>query len=132
MIRLYTVNADHGICKPINVPTTAEDLGIPKAAFRFRVNAGVCQGCSRAIVAKDGDKLIGFVRIEDIFCIQETWAVGTWVHPAYRQQGLASKMWKRMLRVTRPGVIRVHAVSRNGKRLIDSVKKHTKVAIDLW
>ena len=72
-----------------------------------------------ACVAKDGREVVGFVRVEQ--SRNSIQAAGTWVHPKYRKNGLALKMWQRMLKHTKPRKVECYIASKNGYKLIKHI-----------
>lgn len=79
--------------------------------------------CSdKAVIVLDDGELVGFFR----FSIDKKYiyAIGTWVHPDYRGQGMAKKMWTKALKSVRgKKTVTVTTVSEGGGALVVAMKK---------
>lgn len=51
-------------------------------------------------------------------------ANGSWVSASWRRRGLATRMWRYLLRKTNASVVRVQVISDRGMTLMTALKKH--------
>lgn len=75
----------------------------------------------RAIVATRYGKLVGFVRYDPDY--HTVWMAGTWVARAERRNGLATKLWERMLRKHKNKGIAVTVSSPKGAAFVKKLQK---------
>lgn len=123
MITYQIVNRKHAICNA-KCPDTI-DRRIHKWWKSMKLYS-----TNYAILAFDGDTLIGFLRFVKRKHKKEgrlLLADGTYVLAAYRNQKIAKKLWTKAIRFVKPDYIEVTTVSRGGARLIASmVQKYHK------
>lgn len=50
-------------------------------------------------------------------------ARGTWVHPAYRRDGLGTILWDTAIAWERPGAVAVHVVTDKGRTLSEALRR---------
>ena len=120
MIKVKTVGPKHFICQK----KCSEKLDPLIHTFWDTRNLKFLEA-EGAVIALDGDKIIGFIRY---FVGRFKWydavgGLGTYVLPAYRNKKLASKMWAAIIRKVRPSFIIITLTSRNMKILIRSLEK---------
>ena len=96
-VRLSVVYKDHPVCDPYL--QSRDELDREPQAFLDEV---VPAAAHVAILAKDGERLVGFVRLTSGYGLghTEVRAYGTWVAVSHRRQGLALRMWSFLLRRT--------------------------------
>lgn len=103
------------------------DPRLPFDARSFWDSAGL-EDCCGGVVAWRSGKVVGFCRYNlydheghyvDSFAQAQILApAGTWIHKRYRHQGLATRMWRLVLRRLKPGTwVDVIAVSALGQEL---------------
>src|SRR5690554_5500417 len=86
------------ICDLIYESAQARGTGIAKRSAEYiaeKINAG------KAVIALDGDKLVGFSYIETFSHKRFVANSGLVVHPNYRNQGLAKKIKRRIFDLSR-------------------------------
>lgn len=86
------------ICDLIYESAQARGTGIAKRSAEYvaeKINAG------KAVIALDGDKLVGFSYIETFSHKRFVANSGLVVHPDYRNQGLAKKIKRRIFELSR-------------------------------
>lgn len=111
-MRYEHADQDH----PILDDSPWERMAFPRSAKLLLLK---CGGADTAILAYHGKELVGFVRIS----VADNIAAGTWVAPKFRRQGLALRMWKRILQEVGDDTIDITAVTRGGEKLVDSMIK---------
>jgi GNAT superfamily N-acetyltransferase len=78
---------------------------------------------SRSIIARQGKILVGFFRFEFYTnCGGALHAYGTWIDPAFRGTGLATKLWLQAIKKFKPERISVTTTSVGGAALVNSMK----------
>lgn len=83
----------------------------------------------RAIVALDGDKLVGLWRFSLLpkrrggRIVKHISSEGTWVHPKYRNRGIAKRLWSLGIRSSTPIEVQVIVASRGGMTLVNVMRK---------
>ena len=92
------VNYAQEICDLIYESAQARGTGIAKRSAEYvaeKINAG------KAIIALDGEKLVGFAYIETFSHSRFVANSGLVVHPDYRNQGLAKRIKRRIFDLSR-------------------------------
>ena len=118
-IRLTKVSENHYVSK-------LELLKLPKGAYKFSKNLkDLDVGADNTIIATYEGKLVGYFRYGKHRKV--IYGSGTWVQAKHRRKGLASRMWKFMVRKEKPKEISVVTSSRKGARLVDSLEKIAKI-----
>jgi len=102
-VKIQVANSSHAkyaqqICDLIYESAQARGTGIAKRSPEYvaeKINAG------KAVIALDGDKLVGFSYIESWGHDKFVANSGLIVHPDYRNQGIAKKIKKRIFDLSR-------------------------------
>jgi GNAT superfamily N-acetyltransferase len=77
--------------------------------------------CDAAVIATDKGKLIAFLRFgKDGRWI---WALGTWVDPKYRGQGIGKWLWSLLLKKYPKRRVNVTTMTPRGSQLVESVEE---------
>lgn len=122
-IRLRRVDRLHPVCREIWDGATARSMGLPPSAFRFRKVYFLKGYADGAIVAKDEGRLVGFLRYDRRIGSATLQAVGTWVDPEYRRQGIAERMWRHAVRGVGIERISVYTATNAGRKLVKALSK---------
>jgi len=118
-IRLSKVSENHYVSK-----LDLEKL--PKGAYKFSKQLkDQSVEADNTIIATCEGKLIGYFRYDTSGEI--IYGCGTWVQANHRRKGLASLMWKFMIRKDQPKAIHVITSSRNGAKLVNSLTKIAEI-----
>lgn len=102
-VEIYTATSDYAkyaqeVCDLIYESAQARGTGIAKRSPEYiseKINLG------KAVIALDGDKLVGFAYIETFSHNRFVANSGLVVHPDYRNQGLAKKIKRRIFDLSR-------------------------------
>lgn len=99
-------------------------LGSPKRFSRnaqhFLYTENHLDPCDAAVVATDAGKLVGFLRFgRDRKLI---WALGTWVDPKYRGQGIGKWLWSLLIKKYPRAKVDVTTMTARGSQLIEGIK----------
>jgi GNAT superfamily N-acetyltransferase len=88
------------------------------------------EDATHVCVATEGGVLIGWFRFT--YQGEHLFAQGTWVEDHYRRQGVATRLWDRALARVRPFNINYDLASREGGRLVRTMKKRMKGRDLMW
>ncbi len=114
MLIRHVVNP-HPLCRnPAVDPCPA---GLTPGVWKRLAGWG-CSTTSRAVVAEESGKVVGFFRFRRVTHSQEAMkACGTWVHPQLRGKEVARRLWEQALERFQPDIVWVGTVSRGGFKL---------------
>lgn len=73
------------------------------------------------VAAMDGDVIVGWLGVCYSGSGDVYWGVGTWVDVSARRQGLARRLWARMLEELPQATFDVLPISAGGQRLIEAI-----------
>lgn len=98
----------------------------------FRHNIYMRNPGQRCFVARDfnGDIIAAFrYQIRGAVNLRSVRALGTWVRPTYRGQGIGRKLWQAMLDAEKPRRVRVATISKAGHALVSSIRADVPIII---
>ena len=120
MITYKLVGRGHPVCGD-DCPSFASP------AMKAFWNTRSLDSCDMAVVAYDGEKLVGFFRFYNRY--PTLWAGGTYLQASYRDRGIAAKLWQRAIKFLKPDEVCVTTTSRGGQKLVQSLKRKYKTIV---
>lgn len=98
----------------------------------FRHNIHMRKPGQRCFVARDfNGSIIGAFRyqIRGAVHLRSVRALGTWVKPDFRGQGIGRSLWRAMLAAEKPRRVRVATISKGGHALVSTLVAEAPIII---